>query len=64
MHVEVIDEGSGFERRLRRTDFKHVGGWGLDIVQELANRWGMREGATHVWFELERCGRRLGKPDR
>ena len=61
--VEVIDEGSGFERALRRKDFGQVGGWGLDIVDDVASRWGVHEGTTHVWFELERPGPRLGEPD-
>ncbi len=62
--VEVVDEGSGFERTLRRGDFDQVGGWGLEIVEELASRWGVHEGTTHVWFELERSGPRLGAPER
>jgi anti-sigma regulatory factor (Ser/Thr protein kinase) len=60
--VEVIDEGSGFEHALRRHDFEQVGGWGLDIVDDLSSRWGVHEGTTHVWFELERPGPRLGEP--
>lgn len=61
--VEVVDEGSGFERRLRGRDFEHVGGWGLDLVEDLSSRWGVHEGTTHVWFELELPGPRLGEPD-
>lgn len=60
--VEVIDEGGGFEHELRRRDFDDVGGWGLGLVEDLASRWGVHEGTTHVWFELERPGPRLG-PD-
>lgn len=58
--VEVIDQGSGFERDLRRRDFGQVGGWGLGIVEDLSSRWGVHEGTTHVWFELELPGPRLG----
>ncbi|MEA2156067.1 MAG: serine/threonine-protein kinase RsbW [Solirubrobacteraceae bacterium] len=61
LFVEVIDQGSGFERELRRRDFDAVGGWGLGIVEDLASRWGVHEGTTHVWFELERPGPRLGE---
>jgi anti-sigma regulatory factor (Ser/Thr protein kinase) len=61
LFVEVIDEGSGFERELRRHDFEQLGGWGLDIVDDIASRWGVHEGTTHVWFELERPGPRLGE---
>jgi len=61
--VEVIDEGSGFERELRRKDFRQIGGWGLEIVDDIASRWGLHEGTTHVWFELERRGPRLTQPE-
>ena len=58
--VEVIDEGHGFEREMRELDFDEVGGRGLTIVESEASRWGVHEGTTHVWFELERRGPRLG----
>jgi anti-sigma regulatory factor (Ser/Thr protein kinase) len=58
--VEVIDEGHGFERVLREEDFDSVGGRGLTIVDAESSRWGIHEGTTHVWFELERPGPRLG----
>ena len=58
--VEVIDDGDGFERIVRQRDFDSVGGRGLAIVDVLASRWGIHEGTTHVWFELERPGPRLG----
>jgi len=54
----------GFERVLRRRAFDQVGGWGLEIVEDVASRWGVHEGTTHVWFELERSGPRLGAPQR
>ncbi len=58
--IEVIDEGEGFEREVRRHDFDDLHGRGLAIVDSLASRWGIHEGTTHVWFELERPGPRLG----
>jgi anti-sigma regulatory factor (Ser/Thr protein kinase) len=58
--VEVIDDGEGFERVLRERDFDRVGGHGLTIVETASSRWGIHEGTTHVWFELERPGPRLG----
>lgn len=58
--VEVMDEGEGFEHEVRRRDFEDVGGRGLSIVESEASRWGIHEGTTHVWFELERSGPRLG----
>ena len=58
--VEVIDEGSGFERAIRQNDLEQLGGWGLSVVDAEASRWGVHEGATHVWFEIERSGPRNG----
>jgi anti-sigma regulatory factor (Ser/Thr protein kinase) len=31
------------------------GGWGLRIVDRLADRWGVTRPGTHVWFELAAC---------
>jgi anti-sigma regulatory factor (Ser/Thr protein kinase) len=58
LRVEVIDAGSGFAHDLRHSDDR-VGGWGLDIVDVVSSRWGVHEGATHVWFELARPGPHL-----
>jgi PAS domain S-box-containing protein len=58
--VEVVDQGSGFEHVVREQDFDAVGGRGLNIVDAETSRWGMHEGTTHVWFEIERRGPRLG----
>ncbi len=58
--VEVIDEGSGFERAIHRSDLTQLGGWGLMIVDAEASRWGVHEGTTRVWFEIERAGPRIG----
>ena len=30
------------------------GGWGLRIVEQLADDWGVLEGSTRVWFQLAR----------
>ena len=58
--VEVIDQGKGFARTVRERGFDALGGWGLDLVETIASRWGIHEGSSHVWFELERRGPRLG----
>ncbi len=58
--VEVIDEGKGFERIARREDLDRFGGWGLHLVDAVASRWGIHAGSSHVWFELERRGPRIG----
>jgi anti-sigma regulatory factor (Ser/Thr protein kinase) len=60
VRVEVIDDGTGFEHQVRDTGFDALGGRGLQIVEAESSRWGLSEGTTHVWFELERHGPRLG----
>jgi anti-sigma regulatory factor (Ser/Thr protein kinase) len=54
VRVEVIDQGRGFVPVARDHPATEVGGWGLHLVQTLAARWGVHEGSTHVWFELDR----------
>lgn len=51
LRVEVKDAGNGFDPA-RRTERDDPGGWGLAIVDELAEDWGVFEGSTHVWFVL------------
>jgi anti-sigma regulatory factor (Ser/Thr protein kinase) len=70
--VDVIDRGSDFARRVQQHDIeriarwvqehdvKRIGGWGLSIVDAETSRWGVHEGTTHVWFEIERHGPRVG----
>lgn len=50
LRCEVIDDGSGFVPRGREN--REIGGWGLELVEQLSRSWGVREGSTHVWFEL------------
>jgi signal transduction histidine kinase len=52
LRVEVIDDGNGFLPIARRAGADEAGGWGLHLVEELSESWGVREGSTHVWFEL------------
>ena len=54
LRVEVIDQGVGFVPVARDRPATDVGGWGLHLVQTLSNRWGVYEGSTHVWFEIDR----------
>jgi PAS domain S-box-containing protein len=58
--VEVVDQGTGFEHVARERDVEAIGGRGLTIVDAETSRWGMHEGTTHVWFEIERRGPRIG----
>ena len=53
LRVEVSDSGRGFTPKQRDLDLEKPGGWGLYLVQELADRWGVETGGrTLVWFEL------------
>jgi len=54
LRAEVIDQGVGFVPVARDRPPTEVGGWGLHLVQTLSNRWGVHEGSTHVWFEIDR----------
>lgn len=61
LQIEVIDEGHGFEHVVREIPFEDLSGRGLTIVDAEASRWGIHEGTTHVWAELERSGPRVGE---
>jgi anti-sigma regulatory factor (Ser/Thr protein kinase) len=52
LRAEVIDEGDGFDWSEPKPDPDRVRGWGLSVVAGGSDRWGIREGANHVWFEL------------
>jgi anti-sigma regulatory factor (Ser/Thr protein kinase) len=54
VHVEVVDQGVGFVPVARDRPKTEPGGWGLHMVESLTQRWGVREGSTHVWFEIDR----------
>ena len=53
--VEVIDDGAGFEPVAMRRDHEGPpGGWGLRIVAQLTERWGVDlSHSTRVWCEFE-----------
>lgn len=55
VRVEVHDPGRGFTPRAPTPDPARASGWGLYLVEELADRWGVdRAGrGTRVWFELD-----------
>jgi anti-sigma regulatory factor (Ser/Thr protein kinase) len=46
----VLDQGPGFAARVREGEH---GGWGLRLVEQLSDRWGMEcsPRRTEVWFE-------------
>jgi anti-sigma regulatory factor (Ser/Thr protein kinase) len=50
---EVIDQGDGERAKVEMTVEPTLeGGWGLHLVDEVTQRWGVHEGSTHVWFEI------------
>lgn len=50
----VLDHGAGFAARVREHE---SGGWGLRLIEQLSDRWGMQcsPRRTEVWFERN-CG--------
>lgn len=54
LRVEVVDSGSGFTPRARTSESPLGSGWGLHLVDELSDRWGVgSSGPTRVWFEMD-----------
>jgi anti-sigma regulatory factor (Ser/Thr protein kinase) len=55
VRVEVRDEGPGFTAAGGEADSDPGSGWGLFLVDELADEWGVESGLQNcVWFELTR----------
>jgi len=54
--IEVADEGAGTVAMTRHPG--PDGGWGLRVIDQLADDWGAYEGSTRVWVRLD-----LGEPD-
>jgi anti-sigma regulatory factor (Ser/Thr protein kinase) len=54
--TEVADAGPGFEPAQTGSPANDHTGWGLFLVERLAERWGVNQDAngTKVWFELRR----------
>lgn len=51
VHVEVCDQGGGL--RSESPSGPRDGGYGLDLIDALASRWGAdSNGVTRVWFDL------------
>ena len=54
IRVEVVDPGTDFEPPATPSRGDASGGWGLFLVDRVAERWGVRRAraGTCVWFEL------------
>ena len=54
VRAEVTDSGRGFEPTPRSRPQLEAGGWGLHLVDRLADRWGVERGSpVRVWFEID-----------
>lgn len=55
VRAEVLDPGPGFVAAPSAPPVGSGSGWGLFLVQRLADRWGVdrRDHRTRVWFELD-----------
>jgi anti-sigma regulatory factor (Ser/Thr protein kinase) len=52
---EITDPGPGFVPKEQVLTISQESGWGLYLVDQIADRWGVeRDGVTRVWFEIDR----------
>jgi anti-sigma regulatory factor (Ser/Thr protein kinase) len=57
LRIEVRDPGTTGVVAPREPDRERGGGFGLQLVDMIATRWGVnRTGGTHVWFEVDAMG--------
>jgi anti-sigma regulatory factor (Ser/Thr protein kinase) len=56
VRVEVVDAGPGFAPGQSTPSMYQDSGWGLFLVEQLSDRWGVEQigQATTVWFEIDR----------
>jgi anti-sigma regulatory factor (Ser/Thr protein kinase) len=54
VRVTVSDDGPGFEPPASPPPDDADAGWGLFLVEQLADSWGVGEGGKGVWFEIHR----------
>ena len=61
MRAEVTDSGPGFEPQPHTPDRDDGSGWGLDLVEQMTDRWRTtRTGRPCVWFEIDLEGNGSG----
>src|SRR3954452_6868149 len=54
VRVTVRDEGPGFEPPASPPPEDADAGWGLFLVEQLADSWGGGDGGNGVWFEIRK----------
>jgi anti-sigma regulatory factor (Ser/Thr protein kinase) len=52
VRCRVLDHGPGFAKRVEQARWR---GWGLRVIEQLSDRWGMQcsPDRTEVWFERQ-----------
>jgi anti-sigma regulatory factor (Ser/Thr protein kinase) len=53
VRVSIIDAGPGFDLAAIERP-REMGGWGLFIVDQVSDRWGIDGDPSRVWFEIDR----------
>ena len=48
----ISDAGSGDTPTMRETGGQKAGGYGLHLVDRIADDWGVKHASMHVWFDL------------
>ena len=66
IRVAVADHGGGRPRLIEAATKRDRGGWGLRLVDKLADEWGSAQEGTHtlVWMERRTDVRGRDEPDR
>ena len=54
VRIQVKDQGPGFERPKVAPPPDADAGWGLFLVEQLADSWGVNTAERAVWFEIAR----------
>jgi anti-sigma regulatory factor (Ser/Thr protein kinase) len=56
IRVEIHDDGPGFDAEVRPASMYQESGWGLFLISQIADRWGVSTDAagTTVWLEISR----------
>jgi anti-sigma regulatory factor (Ser/Thr protein kinase) len=55
VRVEVTDQGEGAAIKIRERGADELSGYGLRLVDQVADAWGAYEGTTHVWADVRKA---------
>src|SRR3954449_837658 len=62
VRIEVRDSGPGFDPPPAAPPHDADEGWGLFLVEQLADQWGVERERQAVWFQID-CSKRGGATD-